>query len=276
MQEEQHAAASRRGAGVHLAGPAAGRLEHLVRERPGRFGAAIRAAAVDHDDFRAGAAQGRQGLQCGNDACRLVQHRQDDGKRRHALHQPPRLRSVAVAGVTAGADARGTARLAAAVADHLHHRCDDLLDALQAPRRVAHAAGVAVVEEQRVAARGCAASTTAPMSCVSHMTKNGATSTSTLAMPMSASPTTRPCRRASRRRAPRAARTRSATVSSVCGGQLELLEAQAVARVEPDLLEHRDRGGHGHVAEAEHAPRQCVLAPPARRCGSAQVWTDWV
>jgi hypothetical protein len=80
MQEQQRRRRGGAGAAIHLH-CAAGRAEqHLVGMRPGQACAAVRAAAIDHDELDALRAQRGQGEQLGFDSGRLVQRRNDDAE----------------------------------------------------------------------------------------------------------------------------------------------------------------------------------------------------
>ncbi len=95
MEEQQHFPARDASPGVHLRAASARRYEHAVGMRAGELGSPVPAAAVDHDHLGAALPERRKGLQCVRDVRRLVERRDDDGKRGHASLREPRLDPMA-------------------------------------------------------------------------------------------------------------------------------------------------------------------------------------
>jgi hypothetical protein len=83
MEKQQDIAARHGRAGIHLRGAPTRGCDDAIRPRLRKRHGAVGAAAVGHDDLGASRAQRRKGLQRRDDACRLVEHRNNDGKRGH-------------------------------------------------------------------------------------------------------------------------------------------------------------------------------------------------
>ena len=91
MEEQQHFPPRDAGAGVHLRAASALGLDYPIGMGAGELGSPVLAAAVDHDHLGAALPKRRKGLQRACDDRRLVERRNDDGKRGHALDRELRL-----------------------------------------------------------------------------------------------------------------------------------------------------------------------------------------
>ncbi len=107
MEEQQHFPARDASAGVHLRAASAVGRNHAVGMRAGELGGPVLAAAVDHDHLGAALPERRKRLQRARDDRRLVERRNDDGKRRYASVRESRLDGVWHKTVSMGSFARG-------------------------------------------------------------------------------------------------------------------------------------------------------------------------
>src|SRR5947209_8017104 len=78
MEKEQDIAARNRGARIHLRGSPARAVDDKMSERLCERDSPIRAAAIDHDDFRAARAQRYERLEGGDNVPSFVEYRDND------------------------------------------------------------------------------------------------------------------------------------------------------------------------------------------------------
>ncbi len=119
VQKQQHVAARRRCAGIHLRGAPARAGDHAVGERPSECGRRVAAAPIDNDDFRSTGPQRCQCFQRRDNIRSFVENRDDNGERRPCRHSAASFKRAAAARALAGGAAEAVARDADRIAENV-------------------------------------------------------------------------------------------------------------------------------------------------------------